>query len=790
MNQRNRVALILWAIGLVTCVWVIARTPFMTDMSAFLPDSPEPAQQVLVQQLRDGVASRLILIGLEDGTPATRAEISRKLAQSLRTFDGFVLIENGDGAIGKADQDYVWRNRYLLNPDVTADQFSRDGLRRALEQDLQLLSSGMEPLLKDSLPHDPTGEAIGLARTLAGGAHHRVRDGVWVSADDRQTLLLAQTLAPGFDLDAQERDLNYLRQSFADAQKSVQGGDSVRMLATGPGTFGVKIRAQMKHDVTIYSAIASAGIIGLLLIAYRSFVVLSLTLVPVVSGALAGLTAVSLWFGFVHGITVGFGVTLIGEAVDYAIYLFAQTKRNGGASATLGRIWPTLRLGVLVSTCGFAAMLFSSFIGFVQLGVFTIVGLAVAVSVTRFVLPNLLTARFSGTRRLGFAPALLDLIHRARVLRIPLFIVLAGAVFMVGVRSGNLWQDELTSMSPISAGDQQIDRALRSATGAPDVRYIVVATAPDMETLLQASARTSVELERLISSHALSGFDSPDRYLPSLATQFARNAALPDQKTLAENLAQASNGLPFRPETFAPFLADIETVRQAAPLTRSSLTGPALSLKLDSLLIQRPGMWAAVMPLLDVADPNRIADILAKTIAQPGATVKLLDLETASNRLLHQYRREALLLASLGSLVIAAVLLVHFRSISQTFVVLAPLGAAVIMTVAVLTLNGHRLSIFNLFGLLLVVAVGSNYCLFFQRGGMVGEDGERTAVSLLLANICTVLGFGVLSLSGIPVLYGIGGTVAIGTALSLVAAAILTSDMGRTAGNPSAATPG
>jgi predicted exporter len=772
--RSGRIALALWALGLAACIFVIARTPFTTDMSAFLPNSPEPAQQVLVQQLRDGVASRLLLIGLDGGAPAVRAAISRGMAQSLRTFDGFALIENGDGTIGESDKNYVWRNRYLLSGDITPDRFSRDGLRQSLERDLQLLSSGMAPLLKDSLPHDPTGEAIGLARTLAGEAQRRVRDGVWVSSDESRTLILAQTKAPGFDLDAQESDLTAIRQSFEAAQKASDGGESVRMLVTGPGTFGVKTRAQMKHDVTIYSAIASAGIIGLLLIAYRSLLVLGLTLVPVVSGALAGLAAVGLWFGFVHGITIGFGVTLIGEAVDYAIYLFAQTSRRGGAGATLERIWPTLRLGVLVSICGFAAMLFSSFTGFVQLGIFTIVGLATAVGVTRFVLPNMLGSRFSGTRRVGFAPGLLKLVNRAGRLRLPLFALLILAVLAIGLRSGDIWQDELSGMSPISADDQRIDRELRSATGAPDVRYIAVATAPDMETLLQVSERMSATLAQLVSSHALSGYDSPDRYLPSRNTQSSRKASLPDRETLRQNLSQAAKGMPFREDSFSPFLDDVEAARQSAPLTRASVDGPALSLKLGSLLMQHNGLWAAVLPLRDVADPQRIAVDLDKLSGQFGIKVELLDLKAASDSLLHQYRREALLLSSMGSLVIAVLLLIHFRSMRQTLVVLFPLGAAVIVTVALLTLGGRQLSIFNLFGLLLVVAVGSNYCLFFQRRRMVGEEGQRTAMSLLLANICTVLGFGVLSLSGIPVLFGIGSTVAIGTALSLIAAAILT----------------
>ena len=47
--------------------------------------------------------------------------------------------------------------------------------------------------------------------------------------------------------------------------------------------------------------------------------------------------------------------------------------------------------------------------------------------------------------------------------------------------------------------------------------------------------------------------------------------------------------------------------------------------------------------------------------------------------------------------------------------------------------------------------------------------------SLVLADLCTVIGFGILSFSAVPVLRGIGLTVAIGAWLSLVFAAALNS---------------
>lgn len=772
MSWSRPAAIAIWLVGLAAAIWVIALTPFTTDMSAFLPRSPDPAQQVLVEQLRDGVASRLILIGLEGGTPETRADISREMGAKLKDRKDFAFVDNGQGGIGASDQDYIWRNRYVLSAQVAPERFSQAGLRHALDDDLNLLASGLAPLLKDSIARDPTGEVIAIVRALAGEGDRHVRNGAWISADGKRALLLVQTRAPGFDIDAQELALDAIKQAFATAQQSVNHGDTVRILVSGPGIFGVKTRAAMKHDVTLYSTIAMATIVGLLLLAYRSPLVLLLTMVPVASGALAGLAAVSLRFGFVHGITIGFGITLIGEAVDYAIYLLTQTSAQSSPQTTLQRIWPTLRLGVLVSVCGFAAMLFSSFTGFVQLGIFTIAGLVTAATVTRFILPSLVRETFAGTRHVGFAPALLKTVQGAARWRAVLLVLLVVAVAAIASRRNDLWEDDLSSMSPVSAADQQLDRDLRHDVGAPDVRQLIVATAPDDETLLETCERMDAVLAPLLKTGALSGYDTPSRYLPSEKMQQARKSALPDRATLERNLTGALEGMPFRPDTFGPFLDAVDDARQAPILTRRSLDGTALSLKIDSQLIHDGRQSVAVMPLRNVNDPQRVADALAK-LDQTGVTVSLLDLKTASDNLLHNYRREALLLAFLGSGVIAVLLLIFFRSLRQSAAVLAPLAFAVTATVAILTAGHHQLSIFNLFGLLLVVAVGSNYCLFFQRGGLSGEQGARTVTSLLLANICTVVGFGVLGLSHIPVLYGIGSTVAIGTALSLVAGAIL-----------------
>jgi predicted exporter len=506
---------------------------------------------------------------------------------------------------------------------------------------------------------------------------------------------------------------------------------------------------------------------------------------PVVSGALAGIAAVSLGFGSVHGITLGFGVTLIGEGVDYAIYLFTQIAPGTAPQATLARLWPTLRLGVLTSICGFSAMLFSGFPGLAQLGLFSIAGLVVAAGVTRLVLPPLLPAGFTARTATAIAPALHALARRAPGLRWLLAVLALGAVGFIAMRGGPQWSTELGSLSPVPEREQQADAQMRRAIGAPDVRYLVIAgptdgkaavqardqevpaQSNDDEAALLAAERSAAVLDRLVRQGALAGYDTPSAFLPSLATQRARLAALPAPPELRSNLQQALAGLPFQPGLFEPFLRDAQAAAQGPLLTRASLQGTALALKADSLLLKRAGGWVAMLPLRGVVNAGPIAAALA---AQPGTL--LLDLKAESEAMYQGYRSEAVHNAALGAGAIVLLLFAALRSPRRVFDVLAPLAAAVLLTTAVLVAGGS-LTIFHLVGLLLVVAVGSNYALFFERQRHADAGRERTIVSLLFANASTVIGFGILAFSRVPVLHAIGLTVGIGAVLSLVFSAIL-----------------
>jgi predicted exporter len=85
---------------------------------------------------------------------------------------------------------------------------------------------------------------------------------------------------------------------------------------------------------------------------------------------------------------------------------------------------------------------------------------------------------------------------------------------------------------------------------------------------------------------------------------------------------------------------------------------------------------------------------------------------------------------------------------------------------------------------LLVIAIGSNYALFFDQrssaqlnkqlssASRASSDSEHSLLcSLFFANLTTVLGFGILSFSSVPVMNSLGTTVSLGAFLALVLSA-------------------
>jgi predicted exporter len=589
-------------------------------------------------------------------------------------------------------------------------------------------------------------------------------------------LLVVQTRAAGSDTDGQERAIEAVRRAFDAAVEEKGGVPPASLEMSGPGVFSVAARATIKQQVARLSIVSTLLITLLLLWVYRSFRALVLGLIPVASGALAGIAAVALGFGAVHGITLGFGVTLIGESVDYSIYLFIQSQQR---TSTL---WPTIRLGVLTSVVGFASLLPSGFPGLAQLGLFSISGLVAAALVTRYVLPNLLPPKLDIRDVTPLGVGLAAALQRVKTPRALLLAIPILAAIALYAHRGPVWNTELSALSPVSKADQALDAMLRSDIGAPDVSYLVVISGPGQESVLRTAEAVAPTLDDLVERGVIAGFESPARFLPSMGAQRARQESLPATSDLRANMQKALDGLPIRLERLEPFLRDVEEARNQPLLTRKELEGTSLVTGVDALLLNDGGRWSALLPLrvpsTVAIDVGRVHSAISKAALGEGVEAVVLDIKAEVDQLYSSYLSEVVRLSLAGFAGIVLLLLIFLRSPLRVLRVVAPLALAVLTVAACLVLLGQRLTLLHLIGMLLIVAVGSNYALFFDRRSNYGEADSvpLTLASLVVANAATVLGFGVLGFSSVPILAALGSTVAPGAFLALLFSAMLASD--------------
>lgn len=757
---------VLWLAVIGCGAWfTTTRLSIHNELGDLLPQGATSTQSLLLSQVRSGLSGRLILLALEGGNPDELADMSKLLGESLRGRRRLGSVVNGTQMWSKDEQSFLFGGRYLLSPNVTADTFSESSLRRALEQRLDDVRSPLAPLIKDSIPADPTGEILGILQSWSVRDAPEKYRGVWMSADHKRALLVVETRVSGFDADVQEAVQQEIRTAFR--QLAGDNLPPIRLLMSGPGVFAVDIQRMIEREVWWLSIGAATLVLLFLLLSYRSPWLVLLTLIPIMSGIIAGMIAVNIWFGFVHGITLGFGITLLGVVDDYPIHLFSHMKKGSSPQTVMRTIWPTMRLGVLTTAIGFSALLLAGYPALAQLGLLALVGLLTGAFVTRWVLPSCIHSGFAPRELQSGVFSGLDRLAKGRAL-VP--VVLALATLALLWSDTPFWQEDLGALTPLSEDQKHLDRQLRQELGVPDVRDLVVIEGSTEQDLLEKAETVMPKLEGLRQDGTVAGYDIVSRYLPSRSLQRVRQQALPERTVLEKNLAAAQKGLPFTSGLFGPFVDAVDAARNQEPIGREAFGRTMLGLKLESLMFMTQDRWVAVAPLRGVADRRQFAAIVA---GWNDAAVSYVDLKEETKQLMTVYRNRTVQLLGGGTVAIAVALVFGLRSITLAWRVITPIGCSLIVVAAILRAIGESLSLFHVATFLLVIGLGLDYALFFNRPDETEAERTRTNFGLLVCSTTTILVFGVLAFSSIPVLHAIGLTAACGSFCCLLFAGMM-----------------
>lgn len=573
-------------------------------------------------------------------------------------------------------------------------------------------------------------------------------------ADGKQWVLLrARTQGNAFDLTLPMQVAALLEQSRAQAATQ-----QVELLAASGLLYAASGQQQASREITWVGGGATVGILLLLLLAFRRWRVL-LAFVPVLVGMLFGAVACVAFFGSMHVMTLVLGSSLIGVAVDYPLHYLSKSW-----SLKPWRSWPALRLTLpglslsLATSCiGYLALAFTPFPALTQIAIFSAAGLVGAYLSAVCLLPALLNGVVLRPAQwpLNVAQCLLNA-RQALLKKVPTPALLA---LLLMFCAAGLWQ--LNSKNDIrqwvSAPPQLMTQAQAIAriTGYQPTSQFFLVRADSEQQLLERQAALSERLDALIGKGTLQGYLALNQLVSPPREQQRLRAALSALPRHWQPLLAL--GVPLA--ALQNELAQL----QALPEQRidAALNGP-LAEPWRLLWLGRDADGVAAMVSLQGLNDASLLREQARDL--PG--VELVDRLGDLNSVFAATQISAAELKLLSCALIVLLLIAPFGLGGAVRIVALPLLAA-LCSLASLGWLGQPLTLFSLFGLLLVTAISVDYAILMR------EQIGGAAVSLLgtlLAALTTWLSFGLLAVSSTPAVSNFGLSVSLGLAFSFILA--------------------
>jgi predicted exporter len=471
-------------------------------------------------------------------------------------------------------------------------------------------------------------------------------------------------------------------------------------------------------------------------------------------------------------ITVVFGASLIGEAIDYAIQYFAAhlgAGKDWEPLAGLKRIAPGLTVALATSLLGYGALMLTPFPALAQIALFALVGLSSAWLSVFLLLPALLVRPNQRDPETAVAIPQRFLVWWQSHMSRRSCVVLAGMLLLLAAPGWFMLNSNddirlLVARSPsLVAQEEQV----RKLTGMGNGSLFFLVEGNTSNEVLEAGERLDSRLALLRAQDVIASYQSLSALVPSAQRQ-ALNRSVWQETIFADTAA-------LRRLFDQAGLRDEILKGQVASFNAT----PGQTLKLEDWLgsaMSEPfrHLWLGPTEhgFASIAIPQGVKDLArlqSATADLPGIT--MVDKTGSVSRLFQHYRQWGALSLLIALGLVYGVLCVRYGW-RQAVVVLAPTVLAMALALGTFGYSKVPLTLFNLMGLILVLGVGVNYAIFLREGGV------RTAATLagvLLSAGTTLLSFGLLSFSSMPALSSFGITLLVGVGIAVLLAPMVIS---------------
>jgi predicted exporter len=726
-----------------------------TDVMDLVPGSESAPELALIRNLAGDRQSRVVMVALYprgEAQPDDVARLARARDTVLASLRGSGAFEDAVELTGGSYRDalgkLVFARRFdLLGPAWLAERWREHGkeapgapwgpwLAERTAARLEAFLYRPEAVgFQDLLHADPL--------LLVPGAADRLQGFADAAADGPTHGVLIWALLRASALETEGQAAASAALGRAELELSAED-PGIALRWSGVVRLAAESRRRIEGEFSRLNLLSLAAVLAVVLACVRR-PVRALLLVPVVLFSVLGAwTAVIAAFERVHVVVFVVGSLLRGVAIDYGLYIFLQAPARPGEpyAGKVGRLMKPLLASSLTVVLGFSMLLGSDLPLVRQVGAFVGAGLLAALgsAILWFAQvddPFLETRRFARAR--PGSPALRGAARA--VLLVAAVVALAGPWRLT-------WRDDVRDLQVPSPELESNDGDLRSRFGDRGDRMVYLT-----QGATPTEARDS--LDRFLAWHGRAfpgtGVLSFGSLLPSPAEWAALPARLAGLEAFGADLGAALSRHGFDPSAFAAFgdeFARWRAVRGTEPYDAfvgslgASLRGP-VALTLAS---HGGACW-----FVTLADHPPGAEPPADT-----HTFSSHELENL-NGLFGRYRMSALRLSTLGLGIIGLSVFAIYGWRRGLGIFAVPCGSC-LFAFGLFGLLGHPLNLFHLLGAFLGVCLAHNYAIFTWESA---ARGETPPPSIRISASCAAASFGVLALSGIPVVAALGSMVTV-----------------------------
>ena len=756
----------LGAAALLGAAW-LAHLDFArkisTDVLDLLPAAERSPELGVVRALASDAEARVMLFLLTDpaGAPAPAAAARRfaaDLAREPSFAQALALDESAPpDALGRA---VFARRLVLLFPQWLrerraawtaagggerpfADWLAADAAGRLG----QFLATPSALAFEDALPSDPLLLLPGVLERLQGGL------ALVEPTSDRAAApparVWARIAASPLTEEGQQPVFAAIDRALAASRGEFPG---LRIAYTGVNRFAADSKERIRREVLWMNALSVGAVLAVSLIFLRGAHRTLHLIPPVLLAMLGAWVCTTMVFARVHILVFVVGSLLTGVAIDYGFYLYMQAPASPGEDywSKVRRLRKPLWSSCFTTVSGFALLLWSDLPLLRQLGLFVATGLlcALAGAIVYF---SILSDPFLRAREFSIFPAA-GVAARRRVRFALICLWLAALPGLLRVR----WRDDIRELEVPSTAIQGEDARIRAAFGGASEPAVYLTSGPTLDAARAALERFDAWLgaEGKGAVFANLGAIVPTAEAEAEAVRFVR-----EHPEFPARLRSALARAGFDVQAFEPFFQAYSAY--AASASQADLDGAVLSLHAE--------LVGPVSLLLHVGSPLTWFVTLASrapAAAPPPDTQTLAASQLESlNRIFARYRQSALWLSLTGLAIVGAGVFLAYGLKDGVRVFSIPCGAC-LGIFGCFGWAGLPLNLFHLLGAFLGVCLTHNYSIFSVTSAY---RREPPPVSVRLSAFCSAASFGVLALSGIPVVHALGETVALMVLAALLA---------------------